>query len=279
MPPLYGIACVAFVILYINERLLVCYYYREPPAFDEKMTMLTLDLVKWVPFIMLPMAFWQLGNRQIYESVISEIEFKADIRLSGHDVTNSLTHMDPTFMTYNSGPLWILIAIIAYGLLTRIFCPAGDEEEDEMDQLVEGLQEYYVALKKDDKGSLIGQEETFTYAYGVKTFSDDQFYKLRYADTAELEQIIMGVATYRLLDSLDYQQAFQYEPARKKEDGTCARDDVILISTQEGVESAYCVNEPKQQDATYLAVNLAFIPESKRASFNMDTSDGKSLFA
>mmetsp|Transcript_27157 Transcript_27157/g.33766 ORF Transcript_27157/g.33766 Transcript_27157/m.33766 type:complete len:243 (-) Transcript_27157:954-1682(-) len=68
MPPLYGIACVAFVILYINERLLVCYYYREPPAFDEKMTVLTLELVKWVPFIMLPMAFWQLGNRQIFEA-------------------------------------------------------------------------------------------------------------------------------------------------------------------------------------------------------------------
>lgn len=63
MPPLYGIACLAFVILYINERLLVCYYYREPPAFDEKMTSLTLDLVGKVPYIMLPMAFWQLGNR------------------------------------------------------------------------------------------------------------------------------------------------------------------------------------------------------------------------
>ena len=85
MPPLYAIACVAFVILYINERLLVCYYYREPPTFDEKMTMLTLDLVKWVPFIMLPMAFWQLGNRQIFESVVTEIEFKADIRLSEHN--------------------------------------------------------------------------------------------------------------------------------------------------------------------------------------------------
>ena len=63
MPPLYAIACLAFVILYINERLLVCYYYREPPAFDEKMTSLTLDLVDKVPYIMLPMAFWQLGNR------------------------------------------------------------------------------------------------------------------------------------------------------------------------------------------------------------------------
>ena len=68
LPPLYGIAAIAFLILYINERLLVCYYYREPPAFDEKMTMLTLDLVKWIPFIMLPMAFWQLGNRQIFEN-------------------------------------------------------------------------------------------------------------------------------------------------------------------------------------------------------------------
>lgn len=84
MPPLYAIACLAFVILYINERLLVCYYYREPPAFDEKMTMLTLDIVKWVPFIMLPMAFWQLGNRQIFENVMVEIDYKADIRLSEH---------------------------------------------------------------------------------------------------------------------------------------------------------------------------------------------------
>ena len=116
MPPLYGIACVAFVILYINERLLVCYYYREPPAFDEKMTTLTLDLVKYVPFIMLPMAFWQLGNRQIYESVITEIEFKADIKLSGHDMSNAFSHMDPTFMTYNSGPMWLLILITLYGI-------------------------------------------------------------------------------------------------------------------------------------------------------------------
>jgi len=63
MPPLYGIACVAFIILYINERCLVCYYYREPPSFDERLTVLTLEIVKWIPFIMLPMAFWQLGNR------------------------------------------------------------------------------------------------------------------------------------------------------------------------------------------------------------------------
>jgi len=82
MPPLYGIACLAFTILWINERLLICYYYREPPAFDEKMTLLTLDIVKWVPFIMLPMAFWQLGNRQIFDNVVTPIIFKSDIKLT-----------------------------------------------------------------------------------------------------------------------------------------------------------------------------------------------------
>lgn len=47
--------------------------------------------------------------------------------------------MDPTYMTYNSGPLWILVSIIVYGFLCKCFCPASDDDEDEEDQLVEGL--------------------------------------------------------------------------------------------------------------------------------------------
>jgi hypothetical protein len=54
MPPLNIIACLAFVILFINKRLLVFNYFREPPAFDEKMTVLTLDLVKWCPSLCSP---------------------------------------------------------------------------------------------------------------------------------------------------------------------------------------------------------------------------------
>ena len=88
----------------------------------------------------------------------------------------------------------------------------------------------------------------------------------------------MGVASYRLLEDMIYQQAFQYEPARKQDDGSCRRDDVILISTQEGEDPKNCVNEPLQQDITYLAVNLAFIPDNKRGTFNMDTSGGNPVF-
>jgi len=277
MPPLYAIACLAFVILYINERLLVCYYYREPPAFDEKMTMLTLELVKWIPFIMLPMAFWQLGNRQIYENITEEIEFKGDVRMSDHNMSSAFAHMNPLFMTYNSGPMWMLILIISWSMFCWITGYASDEEEED-DQLVEGLADYYDALKDSDKSSIIGQEETFKSKYNVRTFSDEAFSKMKNSTTVDVESVIMGVATYRLLESLDYQQALQYEPARMKEDGTARRDNVILISTQEGEDAANVDNEEAQMDATFLAVNLAFVPDAKRETFNMDTSNGQPIF-
>lgn len=193
-------------------------------------------------------------------------------------MSTSFEHMDPTFMTYNSGPLWLLILIFVWSLIQH--CRGVSEEEgDEEDQLVEGLADYYDALKVADKAALIGQEEYF-FKYKVKTFSDENFAKLKQSETADLEKIIMGVATYRITDNLSYQQALQYEPNRKKEDGTSERDGVILITTDENPppEGERPINDVQQMDATYLALNLAFLPKTQQDSFNMDTSDGKTLF-
>ena len=186
--------------------------------------------------------------------------------------------MDPTFMTYNSGPMWLSIGILIWSLIQT--CRGEQEDaESEDDQLVEGLADYYDALKADDKAALIGQEEYFM-KYKVKTFSDEQFSKLKQSETADLEKIIMGVATYRLLDNLAYKQGLQYEPNMKKEDGTSGRDGVILITTDENPppEGERPIGDPQQMDATYLAINLAFLPKRQQDSFNMDTSDGKTLF-
>ena len=50
-------------------------------------------------------------------------------------------------------------------------------------------------------------------------------------------------------------------------------DNVIFISTNPNpAEGEVVENEPAQMDATYLAVNLAYLPEDKKATFNMDTS-------
>lgn len=244
MPLLYFYAFLAYLILYINERLLVCYYYREPPAFDEKMTMLCIDFSRYVPYLMLPMAFWMLGNRQIFENVINEISFKSDIRLSSHTITQSFSHMDPRHLTYNSAPLWLFFILIVVGLVYWFM--GWEEEEEDDDQLVEGLENYFDACKPKDRAMSIGQEETMLKQYNVKTFSDQQLNDLKNGQEVDDDKIIMGVATYRILESLTYQQAFQYEPAFKKDDGTCQRDGHIIISTQEDEDPKNIVNEPLQ---------------------------------
>jgi hypothetical protein len=58
MPLLYPISALGFLVLHIQERLLVCYYYREPPSFDEKLTKQSITLISLMPLISLPFAFW-----------------------------------------------------------------------------------------------------------------------------------------------------------------------------------------------------------------------------
>ena len=48
----------------------------------------------------------------------------------------------------------------------------------------------------------------------------------------------MGCATYRLLDSILYVQAFQYEPPKRQDDGTTKRDNVIFITTDDNEDVA-----------------------------------------
>ena len=85
----------------------------------------------------------------------------------------------------------------------------------------------------------------------------------------------MGCATYRLLDSILYLQAFQYEPPKLLDDGSTKRDGVIIVCTDESDKpQEEKENDPKQADATYLAVYFAYLPTDKQKRINFDTSGG-----
>ena len=270
MPYLYATALLAFVVLYVNERLLVCYYYREPPAFDEKMTLMTLELSKYVPLMMLPVAFWQLGNRQIFDNQVEEIVYKSDPIMSGHSIQAALTHAKPWDLTYNTAPMILFYLQLAY-IALQIFCwVVSSAEEDEDDQLVEGLSTYQEALKLDDQALVQGQEEYYKGKYGIETYSAEMYQKLKDAEVADDEHIIMGVATYRLLENIKYVQGFQYEPPKMLK-GTPTREGRIFIATDES-EGAEKKNQPDQQDVNYLAVFFAYIDAAKRKNVQFDTS-------
>lgn len=62
LPILYPIALMGLCILYTVERCLVFYYYKQPPTFDQKMTMTSLSILTWAPLIYYSMTYWFLGN-------------------------------------------------------------------------------------------------------------------------------------------------------------------------------------------------------------------------
>merc|ERR1711966_466543 len=167
-----------------------------------------MGMTKYVPLMMLPFAFWQLGNRQIFDDVVFEIVYKTDFLISGHDIQQALHDgANLSHWTYNSPPIFMFFLLLAWRLIC--FCWPAPSEEDEGDQLVEGLEVYYEALKASDKGKIQGQED---------------YYK---------DNCFQGCATFRLLDNINYEQGFQYEGPIKQPDGSTKRDGVIKITTDE----------------------------------------------
>jgi hypothetical protein len=58
MPILYPIAFFAIASVYIADRLAICYFYSEPPQYDEKVTLRTLKYVKVTVICSLPFSYW-----------------------------------------------------------------------------------------------------------------------------------------------------------------------------------------------------------------------------
>ena len=118
-----------------------------------------------------------MGNRQIFETEVVPIDRASDVNMSNHDMKNALSHTNPLYMTYNSGPFFLFALIMTYYLLKWLKDIILDDEEED-DQLCEGLSDYYDALEQTDKAVNIGSEKHFMERYKTRTFSEGQFDRL-----------------------------------------------------------------------------------------------------
>lgn len=62
MPILFPIALASFVTLYIMERLLVAYSYKQPPMFDETLSSLTIKILLFAPLLYCTVGYWMFNN-------------------------------------------------------------------------------------------------------------------------------------------------------------------------------------------------------------------------
>lgn len=62
LPVLFPIGLLAFCVLYFVERLLICYFYKQPPAFDDRITMSSMKVLAWAPVVYMMFSYWFLSN-------------------------------------------------------------------------------------------------------------------------------------------------------------------------------------------------------------------------
>jgi len=65
MPILFPIACCAFIVLYMVEKLMLYYSYRIPPMYDERLSKSVLNTLRLAPIFCLLFGYWTLSNRQL----------------------------------------------------------------------------------------------------------------------------------------------------------------------------------------------------------------------
>ncbi len=63
LPILYPIGLVAFIVLHMIERMQICYFYKQPPAFDELITMSSMRILAYAPLVCMAFSYWYLSNR------------------------------------------------------------------------------------------------------------------------------------------------------------------------------------------------------------------------
>lgn len=66
LPILFPIATFGIFNMYVNERILLAWYYKQPPVYDDKLHKAALGMITGAPTTMFIFGFWIMGNRQIF---------------------------------------------------------------------------------------------------------------------------------------------------------------------------------------------------------------------
>ena len=106
MPILFPIATLTFLTLYILEKGMLYYGYREPPVYDEVLNEAVLSVMKLAPLFMLGFGYWFLSSKQLLSNDLLEpIQRKSVAFQAGHLFFKSLN----PYKALKQGPEGVLL--------------------------------------------------------------------------------------------------------------------------------------------------------------------------
>jgi hypothetical protein len=171
LPILFPVAAVSLFTLYMVEKLMIYYSYRQPPMYDAGLNESVLKIMSFAPLLFLSFGYWMLSNIQLFSNTVFDIAYGRDNRLYGHKWTSAFS-ADSFSVSNPATPLivmfWVFLVLIIlnvffYKIITGL-CPkfkVGDL------QVNEELENYFETLDTNDRNFSIKEEENSREVMGL----------------------------------------------------------------------------------------------------------------
>jgi hypothetical protein len=215
LPILFPIALVSFLVIYLLERVLVAYYYRQPELTDNSLAATALYILQCAPLLYLAVGTWMMSNIQIFYNDVILTQRYSDHYETGHSLARTLwppklTYYTPLFLAF----IFELLIVLTYPLWTQPVRKAlgvGDLADDKTEQAY-----FYETLTNLQRECITREEYACREILGVTRISDRTLQRLNDSYTTVIgkgrETELIGIPTYDILDNPHFQDKFQYLP-------------------------------------------------------------------
>jgi hypothetical protein len=246
---------VSYFILYSIERVLIAYFYQQPPTFDEKMTKNALSILRWATVFYLFFGYWQLSNAVIFHNFWAYVGTKAAKVASGHLVQDiHVDHASPTLLMGTA----VLIIIFLQTFFNKKLKKWGFTFGGTSLNVDENLPFFFTALKLKDADWLLQEHNNLSENYGLDILSKNVARTLDTVGTPK--KAITGIPYYMLLANPLYYRDFQYVCCDVPDRDQLIKDD------DDNDE-----NDCEQSDLVSILLNMAYIPEEVMAQFRFES--------
>lgn len=182
LPILFPIAAFSFFTLYVVEKTMIFYSYRQPPVYDDLLNKNALETMKWAPLGFLAFGYWMFSSPQLMGNTLGMLDKTSTVMDSNHVWWEAITGEG-----YQLGPglplilmFWILLILIIFRLplynLLRTCCPSfikvGEMELDE------DIDNYFACLDDHDRNWSLKEEENSRKVLGMNILTDETVKKL-----------------------------------------------------------------------------------------------------
>lgn len=84
--------------MYVVEKILYAYFYRQPPMFDNNLNSRVIGILSQAPIMLILNGYWLLSNKQMFSDHQVHSEFKGDITDPQHRLFDYSEGVDGSLM-------------------------------------------------------------------------------------------------------------------------------------------------------------------------------------